>query len=94
MYLIEILLPVRDNEGRPFAAKTYQALRDELTELYGGATGFTRGAGPKRDEALEDPLQNHRRVSEIARGWSFSDMTHFGRTPEPVRRIGCRRHDQ
>jgi hypothetical protein len=25
MYLIEILLPVRDNEGRPFAAKTYQA---------------------------------------------------------------------
>ena len=29
--------------------------------------------------ALEDPLQAHRRVSEIAYGWGFSDMTHFGR---------------
>jgi AraC family transcriptional activator of tynA and feaB len=31
-------------------------------------------------QALEDPLQNHRTVSEIARGWGFSDMTHFGRS--------------
>jgi hypothetical protein len=30
MYLIEILLPITDNESRPFAAKTYQSLRDEL----------------------------------------------------------------
>jgi AraC family transcriptional activator of tynA and feaB len=29
--------------------------------------------------ALEDPLQTHRTVSEIAYGWGFSDMTHFGR---------------
>jgi len=29
--------------------------------------------------ALEDPLQNRRTVSEIAYGWGFSDMTHFGR---------------
>jgi hypothetical protein len=42
MYLIEILLPVRDNEGRPFAATSYQSLRDELTEHYGGVTAFTR----------------------------------------------------
>jgi hypothetical protein len=41
-YLIEILLPVRENEGRPFAAKTCQSLRDELTEHYGGVTAFTR----------------------------------------------------
>ena len=31
-------------------------------------------------QALEDPLQNHRTLSEIARGWGFSDMTHFGRS--------------
>ncbi|WP_407527990.1 helix-turn-helix domain-containing protein [Methylobacterium oryzisoli] len=30
-------------------------------------------------EALEDPAQRHRSVSEIAYGWGFSDMTHFGR---------------
>jgi AraC family transcriptional activator of tynA and feaB len=30
-------------------------------------------------QALEDPSQAHRNVSEIAYGWGFSDMTHFGR---------------
>jgi AraC family transcriptional regulator, positive regulator of tynA and feaB len=30
-------------------------------------------------QALEDPAQAHRSVSEIAYGWGFSDMTHFGR---------------
>jgi AraC-like DNA-binding protein len=29
--------------------------------------------------ALEDPMQLHRTVSEIAYAWGFSDMTHFGR---------------
>ncbi|WP_082643251.1 helix-turn-helix domain-containing protein [Methylobacterium sp. GXS13] len=29
--------------------------------------------------ALEDPMQRGRTVSEIAYGWGFSDMTHFGR---------------
>jgi AraC family transcriptional regulator, positive regulator of tynA and feaB len=30
--------------------------------------------------ALEDPLQKHRTISDIAYGWGFSDMTHFGRS--------------
>lgn len=30
--------------------------------------------------ALEDPSQAHRTMSEIAYGWGFSDMTHFGRS--------------
>jgi AraC-like DNA-binding protein len=30
-------------------------------------------------KALEDPAQTHRTLSEIAYGWGFSDMTHFGR---------------
>jgi AraC-like DNA-binding protein len=30
--------------------------------------------------ALRDPTQAHRTVSEIAYGWGFSDMTHFGRS--------------
>jgi AraC-like DNA-binding protein len=29
--------------------------------------------------ALEDPNQVHRTIAEIAQGWGFSDMTHFGR---------------
>ncbi len=30
-------------------------------------------------KALEDPLQTHRMISEIAYGWGFTDMTHFAR---------------
>jgi AraC-like DNA-binding protein len=30
-------------------------------------------------KALRDPLQSNRTVREIACGWGFSDMTHFGR---------------
>ncbi len=35
-------------------------------------------------QALEDPLQGNRTVSEIAYGWGFSDMTHFGRSFKAV----------
>jgi AraC-like DNA-binding protein len=31
-------------------------------------------------QALEDAQQDDRTVSEIARGWGFTDMTHFGRS--------------
>jgi len=45
--------------------------------------------------ALEDPGQSHRSVSEIALGWGFSDLTHFGRSfkkafgilPSDIRRL-------
>lgn len=31
-------------------------------------------------KALVDPLQAHRSLSDIAYGWGFTDMTHFGRS--------------
>ena len=42
MHLIEILLPLADNEGKPFAAGLHSAVRDELAEHFGGVTAFTR----------------------------------------------------
>ena len=46
-------------------------------------TSITRLVQTRRLErcrkALEDPSQANRTVSEIAYGWGFSDMTHFGR---------------
>jgi hypothetical protein len=51
MYLIESLLPVRNSEGRPFAAKTYQNLRAELTEHYGGVTAFNHAPVEGETEA-------------------------------------------
>jgi len=29
--------------------------------------------------ALEDPMQAHRRIGEIAYSWGFSDLSHFAR---------------
>lgn len=42
MHLIEILLPLNDNNGRPFAVAKYAAIRQHLTERFGGLTAFTR----------------------------------------------------
>ncbi len=42
MHLIEILLPLADNDGQPFAAELFAAVREELVEHFGGVTAFTR----------------------------------------------------
>lgn len=51
MHLVEILLPLNDNNGRPFAAEKYAAVRQHLTERFGPdgfhppAQGTTTGGG-------------------------------------------------
>ena len=42
MHLVQILLPVRDNAGAPFAASAFGAVRTELTDAFGGVTAYTR----------------------------------------------------
>jgi hypothetical protein len=51
MHLIEILLPLNDNEGRRFASDKFSGVRDSLTERFGGLTAFTRAPaqGTTRD---------------------------------------------
>jgi hypothetical protein len=43
MQLIEILLPLSDDAGKPFPAELHARVRDELVEHFGGVTAFTRG---------------------------------------------------
>lgn len=40
MHLIQILIPVVDNEGRRFERGNFDAVRTELTERFGGLTAF------------------------------------------------------
>jgi hypothetical protein len=40
MYLVQILLPLYDNEGVAFDRKSYDYVRDELTKKFGGVTAF------------------------------------------------------
>jgi len=42
MYLIQILLPLYDNEQHPFARTAFDEVRRELTEQFGGVTAYSR----------------------------------------------------
>jgi hypothetical protein len=71
MFLVEILLPLYDNEGRPFGAGEFDRVRDELAARFGGVTAFRRspaegiwreGGGESRDrvvilEVMADALE-------------------------------------
>ncbi|ACA18158.1 conserved hypothetical protein [Methylobacterium sp. 4-46] len=41
--LVQILLPLSDNEGRPFPGSAYAGVRDELAGTFGGVTAYSRG---------------------------------------------------
>jgi hypothetical protein len=42
MHMIEILLPLYDNDGNHFGPEAYAAVREELVGHFGGLTAFTR----------------------------------------------------
>jgi hypothetical protein len=42
MHLIEIFLPLSDNDGKPFDVAKLTAVRATLTQQFGGCTAFTR----------------------------------------------------
>ena len=42
MYLVQILLPLYDNEGHAFEPADYVQLRTELADRFGGVTAYTR----------------------------------------------------
>ncbi len=42
MVLVQLLLPLYDNEGKMFPSHFFTALKTELTENFGGITTYTR----------------------------------------------------
>ena len=61
MNLVEILLPLYDNEGRPFGAGEFDRVSEELAARFGGVTAFRRspaegvwreGGGESRDRLV------------------------------------------
>lgn len=42
MFLIEVLLPVYDNEGKPQPRALFDSVTRELTDRFGGVTAFLR----------------------------------------------------
>jgi hypothetical protein len=61
MHLIQILLPIYDNEGHEFPHDIYRAIGDELVARFSGLTAFTRAPAegfwvPRGDEAKRDDI--------------------------------------
>lgn len=62
MHVIQILLPLHDNDGRAFPANLFRQVREDLTERFGGVTAFIRApavgfweespGGVNRDEVI------------------------------------------
>jgi hypothetical protein len=42
MYLVQILLPLADNAGRPFEGAAFGKVRAELADRFGGITSYAR----------------------------------------------------
>jgi hypothetical protein len=40
--LVQLLLPLRDNRGEPFPRAAFDAVMQELTDRFGGVTGYLR----------------------------------------------------
>ena len=42
MHLVELFLPLADNEGSPFTRPIFASVEKELAEMFGGATAYPR----------------------------------------------------
>lgn len=75
MFLVQILLPSRDNAGAPFSHALYEQVRTELAARHGGATAYLRSpaAGlwrnPDGEVARDDVVMIEVVVDSLDRVW-------------------------
>ncbi len=73
--LIQLFLPLYDNEGQVFPRQSLDAVRAELTERFGGVTAYVRSpaVGAWEDEhgavQRDDMLLFEVMAEELDRGW-------------------------
>ena len=75
MYLIQMLLPLYDNQGKPFEQDELLRVRDELSERFGGITTYVRS--PARglwketgESTVQDDIVIYEvMTSELDRDW-------------------------
>src|SRR5689334_13457638 len=84
MHLIQIFIPLNDNEGRQFNANEFGGLRKELLQEFGGVTIYPRAPAvglwhADDDEAMEDKIVIYEvMASTLNRDW----WTQFRRRQE------------
>lgn len=75
MHLVQLLVPLRDNDGDPFPRSWLDALRTELTERFGGVTAHLRApaSGAWKDDegglSRDDVVIVEVMTDELDRAW-------------------------
>jgi hypothetical protein len=75
MHLVEILLPLRDEQGRRFPRERYDEVRAELTGRFGGATAHLQSPAEGLWQDAEGEVEHDRivileaMVEELDREW-------------------------
>ncbi len=74
MHLVQLLLPVYDNAGQPFAPGKYAPIRQTLTEQFGGLTAYVRapaaGLWKDGDQTVRDDVVVYEvMVEQLDRAW-------------------------
>lgn len=80
--LIEILLPVADNEGQCFDARKYWQVRQDLSRRFGGITTFTRAPAHGTSEAKDEIVHDDIVVFEVMT--NTLDLSLVGRLAAPA----------
>jgi len=74
MHLVQILLPLQDNQGRPLSHALFAQVREELVERFGGLTAYTRapasGVWQEGGEKQRDDIVVYEVMDDaLDRGW-------------------------
>jgi hypothetical protein len=75
MHLVQILLPIYDNDGHHFPATHYASVRSELADRFGGLTAYTRApaeglwAEAGKPPAHDDIVVYEVMVDDLDRAW-------------------------
>ena len=75
MHLVQLLLPLKDQDGKPLPRSQYRKIREMLTERFGGLTAYTRapaeGLWDVGDDevALDDIVVYEVMVADLDRNW-------------------------
>ena len=74
MHLVQLLLPLKDQDGKPFPRSTYRRIREVLTDRFGGLTAYTRapaeGLWDDGDEVdYDDIIVYEVMVPDLDRAW-------------------------
>ncbi|UFS71021.1 hypothetical protein LPW11_02260 [Geomonas sp. RF6] len=85
MHLIQILLPLYDNNGKEFTQKDFVTVRDELTDRFGGITTYVRSPArglwkETEDSTVQDDIVIYEVMTDVLdRAWWQAYREHLCR---------------